>query len=94
MDIFMLPSLYEGLGIVAIEAQAAGLKVIVSNNVPEDVLITPNVLMKNIENKEKWIKPILKLKNYERQNDCIYKEMADFDVSNTCNVIRNIYLND
>ena len=36
MDIFILPSLYEGLGIVNIEAQSSGLPTIVSDRVPKD----------------------------------------------------------
>lgn len=34
-DLFLFPSLYEGLGIVAIEAQTSGLYCIASTNVPE-----------------------------------------------------------
>ena len=36
MDVFALPSLYEGLGIVNVEAQASGLPVIASDTVPEE----------------------------------------------------------
>ena len=36
MDIFLLPSIYEGLGIVNIEAQASGLYVLASDRVPKD----------------------------------------------------------
>lgn len=39
-DLFVFPSLYEGLGIVAVEAQANGLNCLVSDNVPEEVDLT------------------------------------------------------
>lgn len=40
MDVFCLPSRFEGLGIVLIEAQAAGLPCLVSPYIPEDGIIT------------------------------------------------------
>ena len=36
MDVFLFPSLYEGLGMVAIEAQVNGLKCVASKHVPKD----------------------------------------------------------
>lgn len=36
MDLFLLPSLYEGLGIVLIEAQAAGVPCLASDRVPQE----------------------------------------------------------
>lgn len=41
MDVFALPSLYEGLGIVAIEAQSSGLPTICSDGVAEDANVSP-----------------------------------------------------
>lgn len=43
MDLFLFPSNYEGLGIVAVEAQCSGLPVVASNMVPKEAKITDRV---------------------------------------------------
>ncbi len=43
MDVFFLPSLFEGLGMVYIEAQASGLYCFASDVIPVDTAITPNI---------------------------------------------------
>lgn len=43
MDLFLFPSLYEGLGIVFLEAQANGLPCLVSDGVPGDGAINANI---------------------------------------------------
>lgn len=40
MDVFAFPSTHEGLGLALIEAQAAGLPVVVSDSIPGDALIS------------------------------------------------------
>ncbi len=44
MDVFMLPSQWEGLGLVALESQAAGVPVIASTTVPNEVDVIPELI--------------------------------------------------
>lgn len=74
MDVFVFPSLFEGLGIAVIEAQAAGLFTICSNNIPEEANVTELFRKVSLnEDREKWVEEIIKCKNYERKNtiNCI-----------------------
>lgn len=63
-DIFLLPSIHESFGIVAIEAQANGLPCLVSTALPRTVKLTDNIEFLSIEriNFEIWIEKIKKLK--------------------------------
>ena len=68
-DIFVFPSLFEGLGIVAIEAQAAGLQTICSENIPEEADVTTLFHKLDIGmGKDKWAEKILEYKQYYRKN--------------------------
>lgn len=58
MDCFVLPSLYEGFGIVNIESQCSGLKTICSNNVPETAKITDYIFFLPLTNIDEWINRI------------------------------------
>lgn len=50
MDIFLLPSHYEGVPLTLIEAQCNGIKCIASNNVPEEVNLTDSIRFLPINN--------------------------------------------
>ena len=57
MDIFILPSLYEGAPLSLIEAQTNGIDSVVTKNISKEVLINPNVIPLEL-NEEKWIKKV------------------------------------
>ena len=93
MDIFILPSLYEGLPIVAIEAQSSGLKCFISKNVTQEVKVTDLVEFIDINNDYRDVaKQIMKNKNYVRENK-ESKELLNFDIKNVSKYLVNeIYL--
>ena len=57
MDIFILPSLYEGAPLSLIEAQTNRIDSVVTKNISKEVLINPNVIPLEL-NEEKWIKKV------------------------------------
>ncbi|MGG3497072.1 glycosyltransferase family 1 protein [Peribacillus simplex] len=69
-DTFLFPSLFEGFGIVALEAQAAGLKTIASDVLPIEVKITDYISFISLnQSSEFWASEVLKYSNgYNRRN--------------------------
>ena len=61
MDIFVLPSLYEGLGMVLIEAQINDLYVLASTEVPLEAQISNKIEFLNL-NKDLWKQRMIDLK--------------------------------
>jgi glycosyltransferase involved in cell wall biosynthesis len=46
MDLFIFPSIYEGLGLVLIEAQSAGLSCLISQTIPKEAIAIPFLVKK------------------------------------------------
>lgn len=91
MDIFLLPSKYEGLGLVAIEAQCSGLPVIASNMVPEDIKITPYVSFLSIDDIQGWVHKLKEFSKFERKDESNLIEKNGFDEVNLGKNIKKLY---
>lgn len=91
MDVFAFPSLYEGLGLVVVEALTSGLKCIVSNFVPKEVdLVKDKVFFCNLENKETWVEEILREDKIRNINiDTITKK---YDIISKSKELEDFYL--
>jgi len=95
MDVFLFPSLYEGLGISLIEAQANGLHCITSaDTVPQLAKVTE--LLEYIpldKSASYWAEQVLKYANgYERQNMQEKITKKGFDIKETAYWLEDFYL--
>lgn len=68
MDMFLLPSFYEGMPNVVIEAQAAGLNCLISDTITKEVALTPLVKQLPIKNADIWQKEITEKINHLTKN--------------------------
>lgn len=69
MDCFVLPSRFEGLPIVGIEAQSAGLPCIFSDLITSEVKVTNRSLFLPISNPNNWVLKLLDIKNRCERDD-------------------------
>lgn len=91
MDVFIFPSLWEGLGISCIEAQAAGLPTLCSEKIPGDANITNLFISLPLNNLSAWIDRILSNKNIQRTNRYDEIESAGYDIATAAKTIENFY---
>ena len=90
MDVFCLPSLYEGLPVVGVEAQAAGLLCIFSDKITPDVIISnQNSIIRSL-NIIEWKNYILqKFKNGQIREFVLLEK--NYSIKNNITYIEKYY---
>ncbi len=94
MDVFCMPSLYEGFPITAVEAQATGLPLLMSDNVSLEVNITDLVKLLPIDQgTELWEKEIKQASKtqHERKSYADRIKAAGYDIIYSAEMLEQIY---
>lgn len=92
MDLFILPSRFEGLPIVAIEAQISGLKVILSDTISEEAALSDRCMFHSIEcPANEWADMILENLQYDRNSLDLSNCGYCFDIQKQNEQIQQIF---
>lgn len=93
MDVFVLPSRFEGIPVVGIEAQLSDLPCIFSRNVPEESKINSKTCFMSLqEPAQRWADVILQKKDSERS--AMKEELcrSDYDIKHAYKKLQEYYL--
>ncbi len=94
MDIFIFPSLFEGLGIAAVEAQISGLTTLCSKEVPREAKITDKCIFLNLDNYNQWVKEIENEIKSRSKREYEYLKITNnkYDSKNCAKELEKIYM--
>lgn len=92
-DVFTLPSLYEGISIVGIEAQCAGLISIFADNITREVKLLETSKFIPINDYKLWAENIINIKKYKRENYDELVRSKNFDIKEEAKKLEQIYIN-
>lgn len=93
-DLFVFPSIYEGLPVTVIEAQAAGLKCLLSDTITNEVDITGLVEYMSLNSPvSEWAKKILDMVPYDRIDTSEKIAQAGYDIKTTAQQLTDFYIN-
>lgn len=93
MDVFLFPSLFEGLSLASIEAQASGLPIIISDGVPIECKKTSLVYVMPLKaSPESWANKLIEISKLPRENMNSEIIESGFDIKKNAKWLQDFYL--
>lgn len=95
LDLFVFPSLFEGLPVVLVETQAADLPCIISDTITNEVVINDNVTVLDLDSGSTvWASKIEKIysSNIERKDTSMMLTQAGYNIVDVAKRLENFYL--
>jgi len=89
MDVFALPSLWEGLPVTLIEAQAAGLPCVITDNITRDLDVTPLLRRLPLGDADRWAEALLERREHIDARDALVR--AGFDIRASAQKLFELY---
>ena len=96
MDVFVMPSLFEGLGIVGVEAQAAGTPVVCTDTLPVEINVSPLIYRMSLDKPMgEWADMIMKAADNPQRHQNIkpYIIEANYDMDALAKRMQTFYIN-
>lgn len=93
MDLFLFPSQFEGLAVVMVEAQAAGLKVITSTGVTKESDITNNVEFIELSKGAEYWADIIINSDFKKKDSIKMMISKGYDSTNNVKWLSDFYTN-
>lgn len=95
MDVFVFPSVFEGVPLSLIEAQASGLQCVISDTVPKECAVTELCKFISLnEDVNKWAKEITKTNVNKREAKKEMIATAGYDIKSETMWLQNFYINE
>ncbi len=94
MDVFVFPSLYEGLPVTMVEAQAAGLPCLISDKVPPECILTEGLVdvLPLSAGAETWSEKLLEKRDFPRTDRRDEIAAHGFDISTEAIKLQEFYI--
>lgn len=92
MDAFIFPSLWEGLGMSLIEAQANGITCFISSAIPQEAILCKNVyVVENLESSQAWADAITNNSLQRNVENNLVIKKSGFDIDGVVKVLTDVY---